>query len=474
MNQSDMENSLRDMLAERADRMAPNDLLAQKIIKQATAGAAAPDQLTRRRGWMLPLLTAAAVVAVVAGTLTATSLHSSTTGGHPSGQAPRHLAAPAPTVTATPSISPTQSTFTDASDLATTADSSATAIGLENFTAVDLTFVGTNIWALGTATCLKSGQGLCTAFVHSSDGTHWTTIQSTPFNVPGDTDTNDCALRCVEHMRFASDKIGYVFGPDALLMTLDGGKSWQVEQGGAVALETLDGNVIRVEESAGCPPGCAYTVQRAPIGSTHWTSVPISVPVQDSDGVQLSRNGSDAYLLFTAHTDGGAESAHSTLFTSTDDGASWFNHGEPCQQSTGETDAVGVLGVNDDAIVVACQPRQQRTGVHATVGYGQVVEEKHYESRGLPSVPITLLGAGAEQNICVEAGTLYCSQNYGGTFSKTQGSHGGPGTVSFIGFEDATDGHALEIDKSAANGAVSNLWTTTDGGKTWSVGSIAS
>ncbi|MCW2494086.1 hypothetical protein [Jatrophihabitans sp.] len=473
MNQNDMESNLRAVFADRAQQAPAGDDLAERIILQAGSGSVRQlRRPVRRRNWTLPLLAAAAVIAVVAGTVAVSTRHDSTA-GHPVALLPTHIttAPSSPLSSATSSASEAPAAiFNGPEDLATTTNSSATAIALENFTVGDLTFVGDDIWALGTATCITSGTGLCTAFVHSADGKSWTTINSTPFNVPGD--TTGCESRCVSHMRFASTKIGYVYGPDALLMTLDGGKSWQLESGGAVALETLDGNVIRVEQSAGCPPGCTFTVQKAPIGSTRWTTVPAPIAPMNGVGAQLSRNGSDAYLLLTANPAGGAGSATSQLLSSTDDGATWTNRGEPCPQLGGEVDSTALTtGGGDGSVIVACQPRTGGKGFAAVSAAGG----RHFKAAATRTTPmgVTAVGGGSAHDLCVVAGQLYCSDNGGLTFTSTKGSHGGPGQVSFIGFESGTEGRALEIDGSAANGAVSNLWTTTDAGGSWSVGSIA-
>ena len=79
-----------------------------------------------------------------------------------------------------------------------------------------------------------------------------------------------CEDPCIQDIRFATDQIGYAYGPSAFFMTTDGGVTWQRAPGGADALETLDGNVIRVVDQVGggCVPGCDYNVETAPIGST--------------------------------------------------------------------------------------------------------------------------------------------------------------------------------------------------------------
>ena len=95
------------------------------------------------------------------------------------------------------------------------------------------------------------------------------------------------------------------------------------QAGGALALETLDGNVIRVISTAtGCPGPCSLAVEYAPLGSPDWSSATVatSPPGERRQRVDLVRSDSDAYVLVTGHSAGGAQSATSTLFASTDDG----------------------------------------------------------------------------------------------------------------------------------------------------------
>src|SRR3954470_977985 len=73
MNQAEMEQSLRALLAERAEQAHVSDELAEQIITQAATGVPPVRQLhrptVRRRSWMMPMLVAAAVVAVIAATI---------------------------------------------------------------------------------------------------------------------------------------------------------------------------------------------------------------------------------------------------------------------------------------------------------------------------------------------------------------------------------------------------------------------
>src|SRR3954471_17156402 len=117
---------------------------------------------------------------------------------------------------------------------------------LNGFLVADLTFVGNQGWALGTVGCTQQS-GRCTALAHSTDnGRTWRSMKAPKVNVavPG-LDTGDCVAPCVEHVRYATPAVGYLFGgrdAGALLMTTDGGNHWRRQPGNADALESLDGN----------------------------------------------------------------------------------------------------------------------------------------------------------------------------------------------------------------------------------------
>jgi photosystem II stability/assembly factor-like uncharacterized protein len=276
---------------------------------------------------------------------------------------------------------------------------------------------------------------------------------------------------CVDHIRFATPKIGYLYGPTALLMTTDAGRTWKAQPGGASALETLDGNVIRVSSPDGCvSPGCTYTVQTSAIGSTTWTTValPGAVP---GDGITLARTNSSAYLLATANPAGGAETETSALLTSSNDGASWTNRGEVCKQNPGpqgEVDSSAMTGGSDGSIEVLCQPRKATTTDSAWVTVSTNGGRTFHATPGLldSSTP-ALVGAGTAQDFCVQGPKqLSCTRDGGANYAAANGDGKGPKSALWLGFENQSDGRALEVTGSGG-GLSSNLWTTHDGGKRW-------
>ncbi|HEU5195389.1 MAG TPA: hypothetical protein VFW70_11675, partial [Methylomirabilota bacterium] len=285
---SDIERELRESLAENARRAPAGDGLAERIIADAQFGPGAHEGRTARsrwRAWSLPAIAAACVAGVVASIAIVASLQ------HPkthSANTPSFSVTP-PTGSAASSEAPATTTAPSSSHATSSAPSSAApGIGLvpKGFQVADLTFVGTEDgWALGTGQCFKTPSRRCTALLRTSDGDEsWVSVMNPPATIGGTCDT------CIEHIRFANDKVGYAYGQNALFMTKDGGAHWTRQAGGADALETLSGNVIRVADGGGCPPGCSYQVQTAEVGSGQWQAAPLPGTVS-GDSVVLNRTG---------------------------------------------------------------------------------------------------------------------------------------------------------------------------------------
>ena len=445
-----LKDALRDSLHRHAADAPRGDMLAERIIHTAQQ----PPDLDRhrtRRGWptwTLPLVAAGAVGAVVAGVLGVQSLHTTASKNPPQGS-------PGPTILQ----SPTQTQSTSPSNPPTTVSGNPGA--LTNVKVTDLTFYGDNHgWALGSADC-EIGPGRCTAMWQTTDGRNWTSMGGEQFNVAG---VNACADPCVDHIRFATLQIGYAFGPSAFFMTTDGGASWQQQDGGAIQLETLDNNVIRVTGSdSGCPGPCVGGIETSAVGSTDWTPADFQPGHSTVGDVLLARgNGGYAYLLVTGHPTGGAENATSTLYRSTDKGVTWERNGEPCPQFSREDDSVAIAGGADGRVSVLCRDRM--SGGQAFVATSSDAGS-NFQAHGIgafDAIEMSLL-TGDPATVLVAAGHGMARSVDGG--NTWQAVPDVTGDIGWVGFESQTVGRAVSADGTT-------IWTTRDGGATWHPASI--
>ena len=199
---------------------------------------------------------------------------------------------------------------------------STTAVsGLADAWLQDLSWVSTTDgWALAAQPCTT---GTCARLAQTSDGgAHWQALPSPPAHLQDG--TVDCSkLACVGQVRFASPTVGYLYGP-ALLMTTDGGRSWQVQPDPQVETLTLaDGDVYRVAyDHGGCPGPCQPSLQEAAIGSTAWHTLigQLTSPARN-DTAQIVASGS-TLLVAMYGSQAGPTSAQAIIYRSTDGGAS--------------------------------------------------------------------------------------------------------------------------------------------------------
>ena len=74
--------------------------------------------------------------------------------------------------------------------------------------------------------------------------------------------------------------------------------------------------------------------------------------------MQLLRQGHAAYAEIFQNVAGGAEDAHATLLTSTDDGRTWTVRADPCGTSGGqEADSTELAVADDGSLSVLCRSR---------------------------------------------------------------------------------------------------------------------
>jgi photosystem II stability/assembly factor-like uncharacterized protein len=407
------------------------------------------------------------LLAVAAGAVLLAGCTSSTKGSGSAGSTAPPSSAPASTASSTPSSSAPPAPSTSSATVPPAPRSGP----LNGLQIADLTFVGTEGWALGTVGC-TSGSGRCTAIAHSTDnGRSWHSIVPPKVNVSvAGLDEGPCADPCVQHIRFATSRVGYLFagGGRTLLMTTDRGRTWHRQPGGADALESLAGDVIRVDDRGGCPPGCRYRPEVAGIGSAAWQPVSLPGPAGGTTtGVTVGRTGSRSYLIVYGHTAGGGSDARSILWTSADGGRRWTRRGEPCPQGGREVDSTALTTAPDGSVTVLCVvrgPGYRPFTATSTDGGAHFVAGSR---TALGAAPVGALAAAARNRVFVSSDDTYLSTDGGRHFRRLSANGGSsPGALGWLGFASSTVGHAVSVDRRT-------IWTTTDGGRDWTAGKIS-
>jgi photosystem II stability/assembly factor-like uncharacterized protein len=445
-------DALRASLTEHARHAPAADALAERIIAAVDTQPPARDlhrvPLRGWRTWALPLVAAASVAAVVGGALAIE---------HFSTQADKSPAAGSPTILQSAAPTGLPSAPTSAPSTTPSTPISLDTSTLHGVDILDLTFAGVDDgWALASANCV-TGSGRCTALLRTTDGKTWKSMPGAAFRVAG---VQNCADPCVTSIRFADDKTGYAFGPTALFMTTDGGRNWTRQPGGAQFLETLDSNVVRVvaDSPSGCPGPCNVRVQTAAIGSTSWTTAQLRPGGVSASSLAFSRGGSDAYVLAEANPAGGASNETSTLYRSTDDGRTWKAAGEPCPQlQSAEVDSTAIAAAPGGRAAVLCRTRQapQRYFVATSTDHGATFAGQPGTTPPATAEQLT----GDPTTVLVTAGSgLSRSPDGGNTWQRVPGV---TGQITFVGFESDQVGRAVGDSGRA-------IWTTRDGGVTWS------
>jgi photosystem II stability/assembly factor-like uncharacterized protein len=344
----------------------------------------------------------------------------------------------------------------------------------KGFVAHDLTFVSANEgWLLGTAPCSTKP---CTSIVHTTDGGKtWAGIPAPKAELEPN-GQNSCAGSgpCVRGLRFANGKVGYAYGSSSLYLTTDGGHTWKQQSGQAIALEVANNSAIRVSTtSEGCPPGCTFKLSTAPLGSPTFTDATVTgAPALLGNNVQLLREGHAAYAEIFQNVAGGAEDAHATLLTSTNDGRTWTVRADPCGSAGGqEADSSEMAVADDGSLSVLCRTRSGSASfVRTSTDHGASFGPQRAAPGGVTA--FGLGAASAKTLLLVQLGdgqdTLLRTGDGGATWTKvataaapTSGDLG----LAAIGFQNATTGRWTP--------GGSAVLTTRDTGKTWDSVTIA-
>lgn len=370
-------------------------------------------------------------------------------------QAPSPRATPTPTAKASPSRS----------------------AAVSSFQATDLSWINAQQgWALGTTASCSAPT--CTAVLATQNGgRRWIALaQLSACLLPVTHGRSGCSTgeQQVSNLVFASAKDGYIYADDGespLLITTDGGADWTVESGRpTAALEISRGEAVRVSDShPGCPGPCNFSIDEAPVGSNHWTTIDIPTPA-NNDSAQLAIAGDDMYALFPGSLAAGAGTQQADLYISQDSGAQWTHQGDPCGISgTVANDAQTMAVAAQGVLAVLCAPRGGGTDfviVSSTAGAS-------FGGRETVPLPLTTqLAATSATNLVVGSGNAGVSGTYayrllyssnGGATWQTVVDHSAAVTSvepNFLAFGGSSHGWWL----APAN----QLWTSTDAGGSWS------
>jgi photosystem II stability/assembly factor-like uncharacterized protein len=452
--------ALRASLTEHARQAPSGEMLTERIIHAADRQQPDPGRTSRRvwRTWALPLVAAGAVAGVVAAVVGIESYHPAASERAPAASHATERLGPLQTGVATLPTRPASPTST--SDVASSNPQPIDTSTLHDVQVLDLTFAGTNDgWALGSADCIQ-GSGRCTALLRTTDGSEWKSMPGAAFNVPGI--TGGCSTACVDHLRFATDDVGYAWGDKAFFMTTNGGQDWTDEPGGATGLETLDGVVVRVLGGTPEAPCAPCRVETAPVGSRTWTSR--SLPV---DAVDLGNLGFAGTTVILTATRGPADF---DLLVSADHGRTWIDRGRPCESSL-----THVSGAPDGTIAAECAPHQAGSGEQAYTTVSVDGGRNFGAQRRAPRQTYgTSFAAVSAKTLLIsydsagQRGVLYRSGNGGQTWTiartatrpSIDASYEVYGVREFLGFESGSTGRWVSGDQQV-------IGTTNDGGKTW-------
>jgi hypothetical protein len=317
------------------------------------------------------------------------------------------------------------------------------------------------------------GQATCTDVLTTiNGGGAWTQVGT----IASTSNCLGCGLVGVSHLRFATTLDGYAFGP-RLFTTTDGGATW-IQQAGpyVTALEPVGSNVMRVSFThTGCPGPCDLSVQSAAVGGAVWQT--LTGPFQ-GDGVQLVRQGNEAYVALYGNPAGGVD-AHATLMLSQDDGTTWGDRADPCGEVGGaEFDATAIAAAPQGVFAVLCVDRQSPSRAFVDVSTDSGVVFAAGSIVTAPN-PLGSLAVTSASNLFVgtagTAGTvpskwaLLTSHDGGQSWQQSIVQSGNVQRSfpeqTFLGFENSEVGRWI--------GYPYNIWETTDGGTQWVKRSIA-
>jgi photosystem II stability/assembly factor-like uncharacterized protein len=338
----------------------------------------------------------------------------------------------------------------------------------------DLTWVSTSEgWALAAQPC---DTGVCARLARTTDGgASWRALPDPPANAG--TEFLGClgGPVCVSGVRFANPEVGYLYGP-ALLITTDGGQSWQPQPGSQTeALTVADGNVYRVAfDHTGCPGPCDPSLQEAAIGSTTWHTLNAGLAYPGRSGsAEIVDSGSTLLVAFYGDR-AGPVSAQATLYRSADAGESWHELTDPCAgrgDPSKEEDLIDLAGAPGGFFAGLCVPRTQGSDFVVVSTDGGVSWQTAGATVPVPGPAVlaaaspatlalsTFLGGGAGRYSTQLLESTDGGRHWATVATDTQPLIEGVQPPAWLGFETPQVGHWI--------GDPHSIWATSDGGRQW-------
>jgi hypothetical protein len=340
-------------------------------------------------------------------------------------------------------------------------------VGAERVTAfavLDVSFVSDSEgFALGTATCGKARLH-CLVVLKTADGArHWTLASQLATHATGDRSCYTPPVSvCVSALRFVTPKVGYAFDP-ALLMTTDGGRSWQRQPGWVTSLEGDAHDVLRVSTPDQPCNGEPSRLESSAPGGRSWHV--IRTLQTGNCPPTLYRQGPSTLAIVDYGNPAGC-CPGAVLSVSTDRGAHLTSRAEICTQHNDNSYTAAVAMALGNVLVRLCvggptQPYEGQTWLRASADLGRTYTAKRMVAgadQGNPGVQ--LAAASATRWLAMldgpHVGTLEISNDAGRHWVAAAMLP--PGRRILVGFEDPM----------TARAAVGNLvYTSRDGGQHW-------
>jgi hypothetical protein len=442
------EDDLRRILAEYAEHAPDGPPLAERALAGLQTEVA-PRRRARR--WLIPAAAAASLV--VAASAAAVGVKTVTDKPN-AGPARPPSSLSSPTVATTP---PTHSRAQAHSSTSSPPPSTASVI--PQFSAADISFdAAGDGFAIASRGC---GALLCPGYLlrQAVGAQEWTRARS--LTMPIGVDVASCIAPCVNEIRFATAKVGYLFGPNVLFTTVDGGRSWTRQSGSVADLQTSATAVVRVSSSV-CAPDCTYTVSAAEVGNAHWQAATLPDSHLTGRSVYLSVATDQTFFLGvdTADATGGA------LFQSVDGGVTWTLLRRGLCAASADGAALSDVSANPAGTLVdyVCSTISSHRGYQLTVAgtAGPVDLGSVPAATGIG--PRIAIGSTGTSLLC--AGMLYVRSATTHEW-KTVRVPRADGAATFLGFP-AGRATADEAPAMYLGPDGTALWTSLDDGTTWS------